>query len=144
MHQGRHTGMTVMMTVIAFHLPSLASSICKVAKYRLEYCAEPKEPTNLVVYLVRRYKICHFPLVVTYLCIRQNHKNQPNLVLYLVRRSKIFVSVATLSICRGSRNLLFECRPFDKRNNEHNQVAPPIYLVPPPSSLGRRRSAQRQ
>ena len=55
-----------------------------------------KNQPNLDLYLVRRYKICHFPLVVSYLCIGQNQKNQPNLVLYLVQRSKIFLSVATL------------------------------------------------
>ena len=55
-----------------------------------------KNQPNLDLYLVRRYKICLFPIVVSYLCIGQNQKNQPNLVLYLVRRYKIFVSVATL------------------------------------------------
>ena len=55
-----------------------------------------KNQPNLDLYLVRRYKICHFPIVVLWLCIGQNQKNQPNLVLYLVRRSKIFVSVSTL------------------------------------------------
>ena len=54
--------------------------------------------------LVRRYKICHFPLVVSYLCIGPNLKDQPNLVLYLVRRSKIFVSIATL--VRGLKAIL--------------------------------------
>ena len=34
-------------------------------------------------------------VVVSYLCINQNQKNQPNVVLYLVWRSKIFLSVAT-------------------------------------------------
>merc|ERR1719264_2044443 len=55
-----------------------------------------KNQPNLDLYLVRRYKICHFPMVVSYLCIGQNQKNQFNLVLYLVHRSKIFVSAATL------------------------------------------------
>ena len=65
---------------------------------RIVTCIGPnqKNQPNLDLYLVRRYKICHFPIVVSYLCIGQNLKNQPNLVLYLVRRSKIFVSVATL------------------------------------------------
>ena len=49
----------------------------KVAMDRLVYRAEPKEPGNLDLFLVRRYKICHFPLVVSYLCIGQNQKNQP-------------------------------------------------------------------
>ena len=62
------------------------------------YRAEPKNQLNLDLYLVRRYKICQFPIVVSYLCIGQNQKIQPNLVLYLVRRSKIFVSVATLNL----------------------------------------------
>ena len=39
--------------------------------------------------------LLHFPIVVSYLCINQNQKNQPNVVLYLVWRSKIFLSVAT-------------------------------------------------
>ena len=52
--------------------------------------------TYLDLYLVRRYKICHFHIVVSYLCIGQNLKNQHNLVLYQVQKSKIFVSVATL------------------------------------------------
>ena len=55
-----------------------------------------KNQPNLDLYLFQRYKICHFPIMVSYLCIGQNQKNQPNLVLYLVRRSKIVVSVATL------------------------------------------------
>ena len=38
-------------------------------------------------------KICHFLIMVSYLCIGQNQKNQP----YLVQRSKRFVSVATLA-----------------------------------------------
>ena len=65
---------------------------------RIITCIGPnqKNQSNLDLYLVRRYKICHFPLVLLYLCIGQNQKNQPNLVLYLVRRSKIFESVATL------------------------------------------------
>ena len=65
---------------------------------RIVTCIGPnqKNQPNLDLYLVRRYKICHFPIVVSYLCIGQNQKNQPNLVLYLVWRSKIFVSVATL------------------------------------------------
>ena len=65
---------------------------------RIVTCIVPnqKNQPNLDLYLVRRYKICHFPIVVSYLCIGQNQKNKPNLVLYLVRRSKIFVSVATL------------------------------------------------
>ena len=67
--------------------------------WRIVTCIEPnqKNQPNLDLYLVRRYKICHFPIVVLYLCIGQNQKNQPNLVLYLVRRSKIFVLVATLN-----------------------------------------------
>ena len=65
---------------------------------RIVTCIEPnqKNQPNLDLYLGRRYKICHFPFVVSYLCIGQNQKNQPNLVFYLVRRSKIFVSVTTL------------------------------------------------
>ena len=54
-----------------------------------------KNQLNLDLYLVQRYTIGYFPIVVLYLCIGQNQKNQPNLVLDLVRRSKIFVSVAT-------------------------------------------------
>ena len=57
-----------------------------------------KNQPNLDLHLVRRYTICHFPLVVLHLCISQNQKNQHNMVLYLVRRYKIFVSVATLHI----------------------------------------------
>ena len=56
-----------------------------------------KNQPNLNLYLVRRHKICHYPIVVSYLFIGKNQKNQPNLVLYLVRRSKIFVSVAPLA-----------------------------------------------
>ena len=69
-----------------------------VATYRHVTCIGPnqKNQPNLDLYLVRRYKICHFPLVVLYLCIGKNKKNQTSLVLYLVRRSKIFVSVTTL------------------------------------------------
>ena len=69
-------------------------------------CIRPNQNNqpNLDLYLVRRYKICHFPIVVSYLCIGQNLKNQPNLVLYLVRRYKIFVSVATLSTLKGTRS----------------------------------------
>ena len=33
---------------------------------------------NLDLYLVQRYKICYFLIVVLYLCIGQNLKNQPN------------------------------------------------------------------
>ena len=81
---------------------------CSVFKFllarlrRIVTCIGPfqNNQSNLDLYLVRRYlgryKICHFPIVVSYLCIGQNQKNQPNLVLYLVRRSKIFVSVTTL------------------------------------------------
>jgi len=67
---------------------------------RIVTCIGPnqKNQPNLDLYLVRRYRICHFPIVVSYLCIGQNQKNQPNLVLYWIRRSKIFVSVATLSV----------------------------------------------
>ena len=67
---------------------------------RIVTCIGPnqKNQPNLDLYLVRRYKICPLPLVVSYLCIVQNLKNQPNLVLYLVRRSKIVVSVATLTV----------------------------------------------
>ena len=65
---------------------------------RIVTCIRPiqKNQPNLDLYLVRRFKIWHFPIVVSYLCIVQNQKNQCNLVLYLVRRSKIFVLVATL------------------------------------------------
>ena len=70
----------------------------KVATYHHVYRAEPKNQPNLDLYLVRRYKICHFPIVVLYLCVSKNLKNQPNLVLYLVWRSKICVSVATLDM----------------------------------------------
>ena len=65
---------------------------------RIVTCIGPnqKNQPNLDLYLGRRYKICHFPFVASYLCIGQNQKNQPNLVLYLVPRSKIFVSVTTL------------------------------------------------
>ena len=65
-----------------------------------------KNQPNLDLYLVRRYKICHFPIVVSYLCIAQNQKNQPNLVLYLVQRYKIFVSVATLEVPISHSNLI--------------------------------------
>ena len=70
---------------------------------RIVACIWPnqKNQPNLDLYLVRRYKICHLPLVVSYLCISQNQKNQPNLVLYRVQRSKIFVSVTTLSAVQG-------------------------------------------
>ena len=68
-----------------------------------------KNQPNLDLYLVRRYKICHFPTVVSYLCIGQNQKNQPNLVPYLVRRSKIFVSVATLPTQHSSRRQTLPC-----------------------------------
>ena len=68
---------------------------CDVSKM----CIGPnqKNQPNLYLNLVRRYKIFHFSIVVSYLClcIGQNPKNQPNLVLYLVRRSKTFVSGAT-------------------------------------------------
>ena len=60
---------------------------------------------NLDLYLVRRYTICHFTIVLLYLCIGQNQKNQPNMVLYLVRRSKIFVSVATLVTISDCHNI---------------------------------------
>ena len=58
---------------------------------RIVACNGPnqKNQSNLDLHLVRRYKICHFPLVILYLCIGQNQKNQPNLVLYLVRSYKI-------------------------------------------------------
>ena len=39
--------------------------------------ANQKNQANLDLYLVRRYKICHFPLVALYLCIGQNQKNLP-------------------------------------------------------------------
>ena len=61
-----------------------------------------KNQPNLYLYLVRRYTICFFPIVVMYICIVQNQKNQPNLVLYLVRGSKIFVLVATLPFVLSS------------------------------------------
>ena len=69
--------------------------------WRIVTCNGPNQrnQSNLDLYLVQRYTICHFPIVVSYLCNGQNQKNQknqPKLVLYLVRRSKIFVSVATL------------------------------------------------
>ena len=58
---------------------------------RIVKCIGPnqKNQPSLVLYLVRRYKICHFPIVVSYFCIGQSQKNQPNLILYLVRRYKI-------------------------------------------------------
>ena len=58
---------------------------------RIVTCSGPnqKNQPNLYLYLVRGYKICHFPMVLLYLCIGQNLKNQPNLDLYLVRRYKI-------------------------------------------------------
>ena len=68
-----------------------------------------KNQPNLDLYLVRRYKICHFPIVVSYLCFGQNQKNQPNMVLYLARRYKIFESVATLH-----RGKCQECEDFDR------------------------------
>ena len=68
-----------------------------------------KNQPNLDLYLVRRYKICHFPIVVSYLCIGQNQKNQLNLVLYLVWRSKIFVSVATLEVIISD---IYYCQKF--------------------------------
>ena len=76
----------------------LAMQILSARLRHFVACIGPnqKSQPNLDLYLVRRYKICHFSLVVSYLCIGQNQKNQPNLVLHLVRRSKIFVSVATL------------------------------------------------
>ena len=42
-----------------------------------------KNQPNLDWYLFRGYKISHFPIVVSYLCIGKNQENQPNLVLYL-------------------------------------------------------------
>ena len=73
---------------------------CEARLRRIVTCIGPnqKNQPNLELYLVRRYKICRFPIVVSYLCMGQNQKNQTNLVLYLVRRSKIFVSVATLNV----------------------------------------------
>ena len=44
---------------------------------------------NFDLYLIRKYKICHFPMVGSYLFIGQSLKIQPNLDLYLVRRYKI-------------------------------------------------------
>ena len=72
---------------------------------RIVTCIGPnqKNQPNLDLYLVRRYKICHFPLVVWYFCIGQNQKNHPNLVLYLVRRYKIFISVTTLNGMNNSK-----------------------------------------
>ena len=54
-------------------------------------CIGPNQENqpNLDLFLVRRYKICHFPIAVSYLCIGQNLKNQTNLVLCLVRRYNI-------------------------------------------------------
>ena len=66
-----------------------------------------KNQPNVDLNLVRRYKICHFPIVVSYFCIGQNQKNQPNLALYLVRRYKIFVSVATLVVVLYLLTFLF-------------------------------------
>ena len=77
----------------------------KVATYCHVYRADKKNQPNLDLYLVLRYKICLFPIVVLYLCIGQNLKNQPNLVLYLVQRSKIFESVATLAF--GMRSSIY-------------------------------------
>ena len=51
----------------------------------------PIPTIKVAMYLVQRSKICHFPIVVWYLSIGLNQKNQPNLVLYLVRRAKMFV-----------------------------------------------------
>ena len=64
-----------------------------------------KNQPNLDLYLVQRYKICHFPIVLSYLFIGQNQKNQPNLVLHLVRISKIFVLVATLAAAGRNQHL---------------------------------------
>ena len=68
-------------------LESQSYFLCKVATYRHVYRPDQKNPPNLDLYLVLRYEICHFPIVVLYHCIGQNQKNQPNLVLYPVRRS---------------------------------------------------------
>ena len=67
----------------------------KVAMDRLVYRAEPKEPGNLDLFLVRRFEICHFPLVVSYLCIGQNQKNQPKRIGIWFRDTKPFC------ICRN-------------------------------------------
>ena len=82
--------------VLFWEFPCPAWAVAKVATYGHMYRAEPKEPTQFGSVSGLRYKMSHFPIVVPYLCVDQNQKNQPNLVLYLVRRSKIFVSVATL------------------------------------------------
>ena len=71
--------------------------VTKVATYRHVYRAEPKEPTQFGSVCGSEIQNLPFPIVLSYLCIGQNLKNQSNLVLYLVRRSKIFVSVATLA-----------------------------------------------
>ena len=63
---------------------------------------------NLYLYLFRRYTICHFPIVVSYLCIGQNQKNQPNLDLYLVGRYKI---------CHFPIVVLYPCISQTKRTN---------------------------
>ena len=75
---------------------------------RIVTCIGPnqKNQPNLDLYLVRRYKICHFPIMVSYLCIGQNQKNLPNLVLYLVRRSKIFVSVRVRVFDQGNLTMM--------------------------------------
>ena len=76
---------------------------------RVVTCIGPnqKNQPNFDLYLVQGYKICHFPIVVSYLWIGQNQNNQPNLVLYLVRRFKIFVSVATLLLILASSDREF-------------------------------------
>ena len=73
---------------------------------RIVTCIGPnqKNQPNLDLYLVRRYKICHFTIVVSYLCICQNQKNQSNLVLYLfgdqkyLYRSQPCLAVTSLSV----------------------------------------------
>ena len=75
-----------------------------------------KNQPNLDLYLVRRYKICHFLIMVLYLCIGQNRKIQPNLVLYLVRTYKMCHFPLVVSyLCIGQN-----------QNNQPNLV---LYLV---------------
>ena len=89
---------------------------------RIVTCIWPnqKNQPNLDLHLVRRYKICHLAIVVSYLCIGQNQKNQPNLVLYRVQRSKIFVSVTTLPILTAKNCLIWSRR--HQRGSSHNPI----------------------
>ena len=71
---------------------------------------------NFDLYLIRKYKICHFPMVGSYLFIGQSLKIQPNLDLYLVRRYKIcHFPIVVLYLCIGK--------------NQKNQPNLDLYLV---------------